>query len=184
MKTHIYFKSAFLCSMLILLTITSCTASTKLPADSGTSPEEHNKSIVVQYFQEILDGKQYSQMPDVFTYDVVVHRPEGTLTYMDAIHAMFVKGLSPHTMVTTIHEMIASGDYVSVRLSHKLTYSTDEAFLQSRLGRFDVRGKTVEWDAMVMFRFENGKIAEEWISNDELGQLMQIGTLELSVEEP
>lgn len=103
---------------------------------------------------------------------------------MDAIHAMFVKGLSPHTIETTIHEMIASGDYVSVRLSHKMTYSTEQAFLQSRLGRFDVQGKTVEWDAIVMFRFEDGKIAEEWISNDELGQLMQIGTLELSVQGP
>ena len=42
--------------------------------------------------------------------------------------------------------------------------------MQSRLGRFDVRGKTVEWDAMAMFRFENDKIAEEWVSNDELGR--------------
>lgn len=184
MKTNIRFKSAFLCSVLILFTIGSCNAEPKLPTDSGTSPEEHNRSIVVQYFHEILDGKQYSQMPDVFTYDVVVHRPEGTLTYMDAMHAMFVKGLSPHTMVTTIHEMVASGDYVSVRLSHQMTYAAEEAFMQSRLGRFDVRGKVVEWEAMAMFRFENGKIAEEWVSNDELGQLMQIGTLELSVEGP
>ena len=184
MKTHNYFKSAFLCSILILLTITSCNAEPKLPTDSGEAPEEHNVSIVMPYFHEILDGKQYSQMPDVFTYDVVVHRPEGTTTYMDAIHAMFVKGLSPHTMVTTIHEMVASGDYVSVRLSHKLTYAAEEAFMQSRLGRFDVRGKVVEWEAMAMFRIENGKIAEEWVSNDELGQLTQIGTLELSAKGP
>jgi predicted ester cyclase len=54
--------------------------------------------------------------------------------------------------------------------------------MQSRLGLFDVRGKTVEWEAMAMFRFENGKIAEEWVSADELGKLMQIGTLELSVK--
>lgn len=178
------YYTAYLCSILILLTVGSCKAETELPTDLGTSPEEHNKAIVVQYFQEILDGKQYDQMPDVFTYDVVVHRPEGTSTYMDAIHAMFVRGLSPHTMITTIHEMVASGDYVSVRLSHKLTYSTEEAFMQSRLGRFDVRGKSVEWEAMAMFRFENGKIVEEWVSNDELGQLIQIGTLELSVEGP
>jgi predicted ester cyclase len=183
MKTHIYFRTAYLYSILILLILNSCSPETELPSDSGTSLEEHNKSIVVQYFQEILDGKQYGQMPDVFTYDVVVHRPEGTSTYMDGIHAMFVKGLAPHTIETTIHEMIASGDYVSVRLSHKMTYSTEQAFMQSRLGRFDVRGKTVEWEAMAMFRFENGKIAEEWVSNDELGELMQIGTLELSVKE-
>ena len=184
MKTNKRFLIDFPGAILILATINSCNAETKRPTDWMTSPEEHNESIGMQYFQEILDGKQYSRIPDVFTYDVVTHRPEGTLTYMDGIHAMFVKGLSRHTMETTIHEMIASGDYVSVRLSHKMTYSTEEAFLRSRLGEFDVRGKTVEWEAMAVFRFENGKIAEEWISNDELGQLMQIGTLELSIAGP
>ena len=134
MKTNKRFLIDFPGAILILATINSCNAETKRPTDWMTSPEEHNESIGMQYFQEILDGKQYSHMPDVFTYDVVVHRPEGTLTYMDGIHAMFVKGLSPHTMETTIHEMIASGDCVSVRLSHKMTYSTEEAFLRSRLG--------------------------------------------------
>jgi predicted ester cyclase len=56
--------------------------------------------------------------------------------------------------------------------------------MQSRLGNFDVRGKTVEWEAMAIFRFENGKIAEEWVSADELRKLMQIGRLELSVDKP
>jgi len=182
MKTNFCFIIAFLCSVLILFTIISCNTETKIPADSVSLREEHNKSIVLQYFQEVLDGEQYSRMPDVFTPYVAMHRPEGTLTYMDMIYTVFEKALSPHTIETTIHEMVASGDYVSVRLSHRMTYSTEEAFMQSRLGRFDVRGKTVEWEAMAMFRFENGKIAEEWVSNDELGQLLQIGTLELTVK--
>ena len=50
-----------------------------------------------------------------------------------------------------------------------MTYSSEEAFMQSRLGRFDVRGKTVEWDAMAMFRFENGKIAEDGLLTTSLG---------------
>ncbi len=179
MKTNFRFIIAFLCSVLILFTIISCNTDTKIPADSA---EEHNKAMVSQYFQEIIDGKQYSRMPEVFTPDVVMHRPEGTLTYLGVVQTTLMKALSPHTMETTIHEMIASGDYGSVRLSHRMTYSTEEAFMQSWLGLFDVRGKTVEWEAMAMFRFENGKIAEEWVSNDELGQLMQIGTLELSVK--
>ena len=182
MKTNFRFIIAFLCSVLILFTIISCNAETKIPADSVSLREEHNKSMVLQYFQEILDGKQYSRMPDVFTPYVVMHRPEGTLTYLDMIQPSFEAALSPHTFETTIHEMIASGDYVAVRLSHRMKFSTEQAFMQSRLGRFDVRGKTVEWEAMVMFRFKDGKIAEEWVSADELGKLMQIGTLELSVK--
>ena len=182
MKTYFSAIIAFLSSVLILFALISCNSKTKIPAGSESLGEEHNKAMVAQYFQEILDGEQYSLMPDVFTPDVVMHRPEGTLTYIGIIQTAFDKALSPHTIETTIHEMIASGDYVSARLSHRMTYSTEEAFMQSRLGLFDVRGKTVEWEAMAMFRFKDGKIAEEWVSADELGKLMQIGTLELTVK--
>jgi hypothetical protein len=37
---------------------------------------------------------------------------------------------------------------------------------------------------MGIFRFENGKIAEDWVSRDELGMLMQIGKLELITNYP
>ena len=182
MKTHSRCIVAFLGSALMVFTIAACTATTNTPADSIALREAHNKAIVLQYFQEILDGKQYNRMPDVLTYDVVMHRPEGTLTYVDMIQLSFVAALSPHTIATTIHELLASGDYVTARLHHRMTFSTEQAVMQSRLGRFDVRGKTVEWDAMAMFRFRDGKIAEEWVSDDELGKLMQIGTLQLSVQ--
>ena len=125
-----------------------------------------------------------NQMSNVFTSDVVMHRPKGTLANLYVIQPFFQAMLSPHTIETTIHEVIASSDYVAERLSHKMTISTEQASLKSRLGNFDVRGKTIEWDAMSMFRFKDGKIAEEWVSADELGKLMQIGTLELSVDQP
>lgn len=169
---------AVLCSLLLGLVATSCRADSPVPAAQSAS-EEHNKAIVRDYFEQVLDGEQYDRMPELFSPYVVMHRPEGDLTYMDTIYAAFKKGLAPHTIQTTIHQMVASGDTVSVRLSHKLTYAAGEAFMQSRIGRFDVRGRTIEWDAMAMFRFEGGKIAEEWVSNDELGQLLQIGDVQL-----
>ena len=61
-----------------------------------------------------------------------------------------------------------------------MTYSSSLAFLPNRLGMFDVSGKTIHWEAMAIFRFEDGKIAEEWVSRDELGMLMQVGKLELT----
>ena len=175
MKTKLRFTIALLCSIVLILS--SCSPKSNTPSGSAATPEERNKAVVLQYFKEILDGEQYVLMPEVLTQGVTMHRPEGTLAYLGMVQGVFEKALSPHSMKTTIHEMVASGDYVSVRLSHVMTYSSEEAFMQSRLGRFDVRGKTVEWDAMAMFRFENGKIAEEWVSNDELGQLMQIGAV-------
>jgi hypothetical protein len=35
---------------------------------------------------------------------------------------------------------------------------------------------------MPILPITDGKIAEEWVSADELGKLMQIGTLELSLK--
>jgi predicted ester cyclase len=145
----------------------------------SSSVEEHNKSVVQRYFQDVLDGKQFDIMNELFTTDIMMHRPEGVLSNLSKIQPLFQSALSPHTFKTTIHDIFASGDRVFVRLSHQMTHSSVKALLRSRIGKFDVRGKTIHWDAMVIFRLENGKIAEEWVSRDELGMLMQVGKLQL-----
>jgi hypothetical protein len=47
----------------------------------------------------------------------------------------------------------------------------------SRLGTHTVAGKTVSWPAIAIFRLHDGKIAEEWVSRDELGMLIDLGVL-------
>ena len=144
--------------------------------------EEHNKSIVLRYIQEVLDGKQFSLMPELFTPDIQMHRPGGELNDLSYIQRAFSNALSQHTIQTTILDIFSSGNHVFVRLSHQMIYSSEHATLRSRIGNFDVAGKSIHWDAMAIFCFSNGKIAEEWVSRDELGMLMQIGKLELKVE--
>jgi hypothetical protein len=53
-----------------------------------------------------------------------------------------------------------------------------------RIGPQDVSGKSVTWDAIVIFRMQNGKIAEEWVSRDELGMLLSAGVLQASDVRP
>jgi hypothetical protein len=48
---------------------------------------------------------------------------------------------------------------------------------RSRIGIYNVKGKPVTWEAIAIFRFRNGKIAEEWVSRDELGILLSFGGL-------
>ena len=162
-----------------MLAGSSCYAEEK---SQSSSLEEQNKSIVLRYVQEVLDGKQYAIMKELFTEDIVMHRPEGELSNLLFIQMGFEATLSPHTLQTTIHDIFASGDRVFIRLSHRMTYSSIKVILRSRLGMFDVGGKTIHWDAMAVFRFDKGKIAEEWVSRDELGMLMQVGKLELTAE--
>ena len=148
----------------------------------SSSLEEHNKSIVLRYFKEVLDGKQFNLMPELFTSDIQMHRHEGELYDLSYIQRGFSYALSQHTIQTTILDIFSSGDRVFVRLSHQMTYSSEHAILRSRIGDFDVAGKSIHWDAMAIFRFSNGKIAEEWVSRDELGMLMQVGKIELTTK--
>ena len=75
---------------------------------------------------------------------------------------------------TTIHDMIAEEDRVTCRLSHR---AVNRGEWTSRLGRHEVAGKTVSWPAIAIFHIRDGKIAEEWVSRDELGMLIELGVL-------
>jgi predicted ester cyclase len=59
-----------------------------------------------------------------------------------------------------------------VRLSHR---GLGGGTWRSRIGNYDVTGKTVSWNAMAIFRFENQRIIEEWVNRDELGMILQFG---------
>ena len=77
-------------------------------------------------------------------------------------------------LTTTIHDLLAEEDRVACRLSHRAVHRGEWS---SRLGRHAVGGKTVRWSAMAMFRFREGKIAEEWVNRDELGMLLDLGVV-------
>jgi predicted ester cyclase len=77
-------------------------------------------------------------------------------------------------LATEVHDIFESGDRVVVRLTHR---ATGAGVLRSRIGTYDVNGKSVTWDAIVIFRMKNGKIAEEWVNRDELGMLLSAGIL-------
>jgi len=77
-------------------------------------------------------------------------------------------------LTTSVHDIFESGDRVVVRLTHQ---AMGAGVLRSRVGTHDINGKSVTWDAIVIFRMKNEKIAEEWVSRDELGALLNAGIL-------
>ena len=78
------------------------------------------------------------------------------------------------SLTTEIHDIFESGNRVVVRLTHR---ATGGGVLRSRMGTHDIKGNVISWDAIVIFRMENGKIAEEWVNRDELGVLLSAGIL-------
>ena len=145
----------------------------------ATDPIEHNRSVVLRYLKEVLDGKKIDLLDELFTTDVIMHRPEGKLSNLDQVKNVFGIFFSVVTLETTIYDIFASDNRVVVRLSHKAVF-TEGAYMRSRLGMHKVGGEILIWDAIAIFRLKDGKIAEEWVQFDDLGKLMQLGTVSLS----
>jgi predicted ester cyclase len=138
---------------------------------------ESNKTLVRRYFEQVLDQRNLSLLDRIAAADCVIHRPEaaqpiqGRAAFKAAIEAILQ---TYSAFSTTIHEVVAEGDKVVCRLTHEAVNAGSWA---SRLGTHAVAGKPVSWEAIVIFRMRDGQIAEEWVSRDELGMLIQLGAL-------
>ena len=141
---------------------------------------ESNKAIVRRYFEEVVDKRKLEILDEIVSMDCVIHRPEASepIRGLEAFKHALERILQTYSeFTTTIHDLIAEEDRVACRLSHRAVNRNEWT---SRLGKHAVTGKTVSWPAIAIFRFHDGKIAEEWVSRDELGMLIELGVLELS----
>ena len=114
---------------------------------------------------------------EIVTTDCVIHRPEVSepIQGLEAFRQALERILQVYSeFKTTIHDVIAEEDRVACRLSHR---AVNRSQWTSRLGTHAVAGKTVTWPAIAIFRFHDSKIAEEWVSRDELGMLIELGVL-------
>lgn len=138
---------------------------------------EENKTIVARYFAEAVGKKNADILDKFFVKDCVIHRPEASAPTVGLENFKQALGRLLDTyseFTTTVHDLFASGDRVTCRLSHR---AVNRGEWKSRIGRHSVAGKPVSWSAIVVFKFREGKIAEEWVCRDELGMLISLGVL-------
>ena len=136
-----------------------------------------HKATVRRYFEEALDKRNLDVLDEIVAIDCLIHRPEAPepirgLTAFKQVLGNILQVYSEFS--TTIHDLIGEDDRVACRLSHR---AVNRGVWSSRLGRHDVAGKSVSWPAIAIFRFRDGKVAEEWVSRDELGMLIELGIL-------
>ena len=138
-----------------------------------------NKAIARRYFSEMVDKRSDELIEELWTEDCIVHRPEvsATIKGREAFRHAWNRVVEPYSeFKTTIHEVMAEGDLVLCRLSHRVVHRGGD--WTSRLGRHSVAaGQVVTWPSLTLFRIRDGKIAEEWVCRDELGMLMQLGVV-------
>lgn len=131
---------------------------------------EANKRAARRFVEEALDGGSTEALYELFLPGAIRHFPPGDQV-VDSSQPPVARN---RTMKTDIHHLYGEGEYVTIHLTHHVTFAPGARF-STRVGWADVGGRQVQWNAMVVLRFEADKIAEEWVVRDELQLLMQVG---------
>jgi steroid delta-isomerase-like uncharacterized protein len=130
-----------------------------------------NKEIVRRrWYQDLWDNWNLSTADDLFTSDYRLHLP-GIPTSMDreatkAVVKMF--SASFPDLQHTIDEMIAEGNAVAARWTIRGTHRGDFQGIPAT-------GQSVKLSGTTVHHLADGKIAETWLTFDNLQLLQQLG---------
>jgi predicted ester cyclase len=134
------------------------------------------KELVRRYFHEVLDHGKVELVDELFHPHCVMHRPGGTVVGINSVRGVAVRRKETFSeFETEIHDIFGSGARLVARLTHR---GVGGGLWRSRIGSYDISGKTVSWNAIAIFRFEDQRIIEEWVTRDELAMMLQFGLLE------
>ncbi|UCD64447.1 MAG: ester cyclase [Candidatus Zixiibacteriota bacterium] len=144
---------------------------------SGCSHEARttlrNKSIVLEGLKA-LDNQEYDRLDKFFAEDFTRHcqaTPDVEVNSLDEM-IEFVKTWYEAfpDMKAKYHEIIAEGDLVAV-------YATFVGTHEAPMGDIPATGKTMDSETFAIFRVENGKIVESWVTWDNLAVMKQLGLM-------
>ena len=134
---------------------------------------EHNKAIVRRIYKEYLDELDPAAADELLADDVVLHavRAFGEGSGRENIKEGFSAFLSSFAeRHTDVEDLIAEGDRIVARHTHHLKHVNDVFGIPPSGKRLSVWGIDI-------FRFEDGKVAEWWIIDDNLGMMEQLGAI-------
>jgi len=134
------------------------------------------KKVVSRYF-EALDAGDVEVIPELFSADCRVFRPELAEPLIGAEAVKLVVAMAHRIYEkfrTTPLDVFEDGDAVVMRLRHEAVH---RGAWRTRIGTFDLPGRPIAWEAMALFRLRDGKIVEERVFRDELGMLLCAGVV-------
>ena len=150
-----------LCLVLGFLLIPSHAAGGKL--------EDQNKAVARAALFDYLNHRDFKRFEEVHTRDFVKHYNNSPAENLSEEMLDAKKQFDPSSDLTfTENWMIAEGDKVAVCFTGKGTH--DGAFRG-----IPATGKRYELSSMIVWRFVDGKIAEEWVFFNELDLYRQLG---------
>ncbi len=133
---------------------------------------EHNSLIVRRYVEEVFNEGNLALVDDLVDPNFVDYDappglppgPEGARQAFALLHSAFPD--HHHT----VEDLIAGADKVVARWTLEGTHT-------GALFGIPPTGKQVKVKGISIYRVADGKIVEEWVSNDRLGLMQQLGVI-------
>ncbi len=148
-------------TLLILLCAVSASAQEAAPATDTTAA---NKALVQRYITEVLSANRLDKLDEMVAADFVDSTPGADATTGAAVVRNAqerIRSIFP-TVDYTVDDLIADGDRVVARYRVLATTGANPP-------------KTVRITGITIFRIAAGKLAEEWIINDQIEMYRQLG---------
>lgn len=144
------------------------------PGDLMGSLADRNKAVVVALW-DAMNTRQHDALDDLIAVDVVRHcpaTPDIQIRNLDEFRA-FLRGFDEAfpDNVQTLTRMVADDTAVAVWSSYSGTQL-------GAFGPLPPTGRRAEFEFAAIFRVSEGKVAEWWITWDNMGVLAQLGALD------
>lgn len=134
---------------------------------------DENK-ILARRFGEAMNARQYDLLDELVAPDFFRHcqaTPEVDIRSLDQFKNFLRQDTAafPDSTQTPTH-ILAEGDLVAV-------WATYEGTQTGQMGPFPASGRRMQVDFGAVLRVKNGKIAEMWVTWDNIAVLAQLGYL-------
>ena len=129
---------------------------------------------LVQRLEDAMNERRLDDLDDLIAADFVRHceaTPQVDVRSLEQFKEFLTQDAAafPDNVQTFTH-VVAEGDQIGV-------FATYEGTHQGALGPFPPTGKRAKFTFAGVFRVENGKLAELWITWDNMTILAQLGLL-------
>ena len=136
-----------------------------LPVPCFADETAINKAVAKRVYE---DGLSRGIFTVPYTDDFVGHGGSRTFTHEDGMNEAKGWRAAFPDLTMNVDLIVAEGDLVAVRWTARGT-NTGEG------NGIPATGRKVEVSGTAIFRFEDGKIAEEWTAANTIGLLRQLG---------
>ena len=134
---------------------------------------ESNEEVMRRFVEEVINNGDYSVLGDLFQPNYVYRTPDQELHGPEALKGLFTAYRTAFPdLKTEIDDLVVADDKSVISFTLSGTHEGD-------LMGIAATGKHVTVHGMVLSRFEDGKIAEEWEILDMLAMFQQLGVVSL-----